>query len=203
MEGNDSLPVLLLVCCEGKQTEPQYFNIVVKQRKINVGRAKVKVVGGRGQHQVLIDETAAERERMCRSLELTQAEIEAWAVCDKDQMACSLQELEEYAAKNQINLAFSDPRFEIFLLQHFTRSSTNDRGKGLETLLGKHLESKGHKPGYTKEDLKALYKIFDNEPLLLEAAIENSGYIQDKDNTPYTTAHLLLARLLAMGPRLS
>ena len=199
MEGKESSPIYILICCEGKQTEPQYFDIVIKQRRINRGRARVKIVGDKGQHKTLVDEAVIERGKICKQFSLGPEDIETWIVCDKDDMTCTLAELEGYVAKNQMNLAFSDPRFEIFILQHFVRSSTNATGKELEAQISKHLAAKGHKSGYIKNDLVAFRNLFDNEPRLLETAIGNSKPISARGETPYTTAHILLERLLTLG----
>lgn len=200
MEGKELLPVYLLICCEGKKTEPQYFGIVIKQRRINRGRANVKVVGDKGQHMTLVNEAAIEREKLGRQFELNLDEIETWVVCDKDRMSCSLEQLEDHAAKNRVKLAFSDPRFEIFILQHFARSSTNATGKALEAQIGKHLAAKGHKHGYNKSDLAILNKLFDADPRLLETAIKNSKPISIKGETPYTTSSHVTREAFAAFP---
>lgn len=190
----------VLICCEGEQTEPQYFNIVIRQRRIKE-RARVKVIGDKGQHKTLIDEAVLERNKVCQALSLDPEDVEAWAVCDKDQMPYSLAELEGHASKNNIKLAFSDPKFEIFLLQHLSRSATNLNGSQLDRLISKGLQRKGEKSAYDKTDLGSFGRLFDTEPLLLETAITNShAVLSNKENTPYTTVHLLLARLLEMAP---
>src|SRR5665811_212521 len=129
------LPAIILVCCEGSETEPQYIRAVIKQRRINQGRAKVFVRGGRGQHLKLIDNAVTLRAEHSRKLKLRESDIEAWGVCDKDAMTCTLEELEQYAASKQVRLAFTDPSFEVFLLQHFGYSATQSSGRALQQLL--------------------------------------------------------------------
>lgn len=191
---------VLLICCEGKRTEPEYFQGVVRHQRITQGQAKVKVIGGKGQHKILIDEALSECSKLAKSLEVSSNEIEVWAVCDKDEMTCTLKELEDYAKSKNVNIAFSNPKFEIFLLQHFCQSSTNQTGKSLDNLISKELSKRGISEVYHKTDISWLFQALDNEPQLLRNAIKNSSKLIDKDNTPYTTVHVLLERLVSLAP---
>lgn len=196
-------PIVVLVCCEGKETEPQYYELLIKLRRINTGQARVKIVGNKGQHKALLDKANVERQKLGESLDLALDEIEVWAVCDKDKMSCTLSELEEYADKAGVRLAFTDPRFEAYLLQHFTASSTTAAGKALDDLPTKELQKKlkgAKKISYDKTDLGNFKRIFDREPSLIEAAIKNCTKLEDRTTVPYTTAHALLARLLDLAP---
>ncbi len=134
-------PRLLLICCEGKQTEPQYFTAVARLYRV-AQRVNIRIVGNKGQHRALIDSAVAERLDRSRKYELDLDEIETWAVCDRDQMNSDLAELEAYAETKSIRLAFSDPKFEIFLLQHFKKSSTLLNGRKLDSELTKLFKQK-------------------------------------------------------------
>lgn len=196
MKEGELKPVVILICCEGSTTEPAYFKAVMDKRRINSSMAIVEVVGGKGQHQTLIDQSLVECNKLAKKLDLPIEDIEIWAVCDKDQMKGSLLDLETYAAKNGVRLAFSDPRFEVYLLQHFRFSATNETGKKLEALVTKEMGKLGIKRAYDKADLRWLHKALDDDPALVDVAIKNGAKICNKDNTPYTTMHLLMARIL-------
>ncbi len=169
----------------------------MRQRRINSSsRVVIEVVGGKGQHERLIDKALIERNKLATKLDISPEDIEVWAVCDRDVMVRTLAVLESYAKKKGVRLAFSDPRFEIFLLQHLTASATNETGKGLEALITKELHKLGINTRYDKTNLVWLSKLLDNDPQRVELAIRNSRRINNPKNTPYTNLHILLLRLL-------
>lgn len=194
-------PSQILICCEGKETEPQYFKIIADLWRIRQ-QVRIKIVGNKGQYKKLIDESVILYRNLLRDKELDPIEVEVWAVCDKDNMRYSLLELEEYAQKNNVNLAFSDPMFEIFLLQHFTASTSSASTKReLETLLNKELQIKNPYFKYNKSNLAIFENIFYTEPSLVKKkAILNCRKLEDKTNSPYTSCHKLLERLLELAP---
>jgi len=121
---------VLLICCEGKETECQYFNAIKNQYRISQGSVRVKVIGGLGQHKRLIDESVVHRTQLVERYGLCDEDIEVWAVCDNDDMSIAYTDLLKYAKENSVKLAFSDPAFEIYLLQHFGfRASTANRAE--------------------------------------------------------------------------
>lgn len=189
-------PLVVLIGTEGKETEPQFFNIVIRRRRINSGRASVHIVKDKGQHKQLINEIVDARATLASKLKIDPSDIECWAVCDKDKMPCTLQELEEYAAVRGVSLAFSDPQFETYLLQHLVHSATNLTGRQLIALLDSELKKRGVTAGYKKTDLSWFDKLLDDDPLSLEFAIHNSSQMTDKESTPYLTVHNLMQRLI-------
>lgn len=199
MPEEDISPAILLIVCEGRETEPQYFEIVKTRRRLNSGVARVKIFGDKGQHKKLVDEAIVTRQTISNEESVDPDQIEVWVVCDKDDMKITLQELQEYSARHNIKLAFSDPKFEVFLLQHFKRSASNLTGKPLDDLLHQQMTlSIGS--GYKKNNLKPLDNALDREPALLEKAISNCKHICNPNNSPYTTVHELLERLISLAP---
>jgi|GEM_PF-630271 len=210
MEGQTQKPRIILICCEGKKTEPQYFKALMKARRIGTGSVKVEIVPGAGkqhQHKELINKSLVICDELRKKQNIEKDEtIEIWAVCDKDQMNCSLKELEEYAKKCRVNLAFTDPQFEIVLLQHLCFSSTNSSKGKLEDLLSKKMRERSKNfvaarnkiknLQYKKNNLQFFENLFDEDRHVVEQAIENCRKLENRDNTPYTTAHNLLIRLL-------
>lgn len=192
-------PVIVIICCEGKQSEPQYFRAVIKQRRVAQGRVKVHVLGSKGQHKKLVDNCRTIRANMSREKEVEENDIEVWAVCDKDKMDCTLAELQKYARDRNVSLAFSDPRFEAYLLQHFGYSATSSSGKSLETELNRKLKTKTGKT-YQKNDLSWVIEILDNEPVLLDTAIANADKLSDQNTAPYITVQNLVRRLIELAP---
>jgi len=197
-KGEGEKPIVILIGTEGRQTEPQYFNVVINRKRIRQ-RANVKVIGALGQHKQLIDEIVILRANKARDLGLVESDVECWAVCDKDTMTCSLSELQEYARSKGVLLAFSNPCFELFILQHLTRSAHNGSVRELEVKITTELKKINRGLSYNKSDLTWFDQMVDSDPQVLERAIQNSSHLEDPDNTPYLTVHHLLIRLLEMS----
>jgi hypothetical protein len=117
-------PRIILICCEGK-TEALYCEILA--RHFRLPQARMRIIGGQGQHKVLVDRTVDERTKLISEVDLRDDEIMSWAVCDDDNMAISYKELHNYAQAKNVRLAFSRPQFEAFLLQHFEQSKETNR----------------------------------------------------------------------------
>jgi len=58
----NSVTRVILICCEGK-TEKQYFEIIADIFRIHEVRT-IEILGGKGQHIPLIDQTALERKAL-------------------------------------------------------------------------------------------------------------------------------------------
>lgn len=187
---------VLLICCEGKETECQYFNAIKNQYRISQGSVRVKVIGGLGQHKRLIDESVVHRTQLVEKYGLCDEDIEVWAVCDNDDMSIAYTDLLKYAKENSVKLAFSDPAFEIYLLQHFGfRASTANRAE-LNNILTRKIGKK-----YNKTDLAWFVDMIYNNPKILQTVIQNCHRISNPDNVPLTTVHLLVEKLLKMAPK--
>ena len=187
---------VILICCEGEETEPQYFEAVKRQYRIPQGAVDIKVLGGQGQHEKLIDNSVAQRNELSNKLKISYDEIEIWAVCDKDNMSGTYDDLLAYATKFGVNLAFCSPSFEIYLLQHFGHSASNEVGRALEALLTKKLGKK-----YDKTDLSWFVELIDQKPKSLAGIVTQCESISDPENTPFITVHHLVSRLLEMAPK--
>ena len=184
-------PRVILICCEGKETERLYFNIIKNIYRIPRGSVSVKILGGKGQHRKLVDSSRAERENLAKKLDLHPSAIETWAVCDKDSREDIYRDLDKYANKYNIKLAFSSPSIEIHLRQYFGFSASNKSSSQLENELSKLTGVK-----YKKSDLSWLQDTLYKNPKLILSAIKNSRLISDPDKTPFTNTHTLVERLL-------
>ena len=187
---------VILICCEGKETEPQYFEAIKNQYRISQGVAEVKIVGDLGQHEKLIDQSIAHRNELARQRNLDLDDIEVWAVCDKDNMSNTYEDLLAYATKFDVNLAFCNPAFEIYLLQHFGYSASNATGRTLEALLAKKIGK-----AYDKTDISWFAEMIYQKPKSLEGVIAQCNNLSDPSATPLITVHLLVRRLLEVAPR--
>jgi hypothetical protein len=110
----------ILVVCEGRVSEPQYL---IEMKRAHKNRLiSVKVVGDGGapinavDQAIRLKEEAAEKAR--RSGDSYDLYDEIWCVLDVDDHE-SLQRAKERARANDIQLAISNPCFELWLLLHF------------------------------------------------------------------------------------
>lgn len=117
----------MLILCEGV-TEKIYFDSVVRNKRI----AKVllvEIIERQGQHETLIRKCIRRRKSLAEDLKIDEQDIEVWAVCDQDNLKDGYQKLLNYANKNRVMLAFSNPQFETYLIQHFEyKKNTAKRG---------------------------------------------------------------------------
>lgn len=185
---------LLLICCEGK-TEQQYFQML--QRMFRLPGARVFIIGEKGQHKALIDCTAREREKLCAKYGFSVEEIECWAVCDDDGMPGKYAELLAYAEASNIQLAFSRPQFEAFLLQHFEQSGEY-RQAALYERLNLHKEEYEQGP-YSKGDLSWLKTAIDKKPKLVNIAIINADQRHRQSDRLFLTVQGLVRRMRELG----
>jgi hypothetical protein len=151
----DPLP-LILVVCEGKVTEPQYVDAFRIAQGANTVRVRVESPGG--DPKALVERAVelrneADREaRRARDLNLRYDEV--WCVFDVDQHR-RLEDARGEATRSNIQLAVSNPCFELWLLLHFSDQTAHLSTKQARDRLRKHL------PGYDKhirfDDVSAGY----------------------------------------------
>lgn len=192
------MPHFYIICCEGK-TEKKYFEILKSQYRFP-GYVTFTIVGEKGQHMALIDRTVELREEIIADLELDNDEIESWAVCDHDKMSCTYSELEHYATDRNVNLAFSKPQFESFLLQHFEQSKAT-KSQELFSRLTFYKQQLGYTEPYdesTKSDLAWLDDALFNKPSLVEVAIVNSDLRSRSTGNPFLTVQRLVKLLRSL-----
>lgn len=190
-------PRILLIFCEGK-TEEEYFNILLDFYR-PPAYVEVAIYGQKGQHISLIDKAAAHRDELLHDdTELSEADIECWAVCDEDQMPCSYTDLLAYADQQDVHLAFSAPQFEMYLLQHFEQSGESDRAAVFHKLSSyrKKYGSVGEYDNDTKADLSWMYEAIDRQPKIVKMAIVNSNLRNRTTKRPFLTVQELTERIV-------
>lgn len=184
---------MVLICCEGK-TEKEYFDIL-RYRVFRIpGYMSIRIEGEKGQHKALIDRTVELRRDYALSEDLSESDIECWAVCDDDGMPISFHELKAYAETNGVNLAFSSPQFECYLMQHFEQSRETDKSS-LYDRLGSIATEAGFVDGYDKADLSWMEKLLVDKPKLVEVAIVNSDQRLNRAGRPFLTVQSLVRRM--------
>lgn len=186
------IPRAILIMCEGV-TEKLYFDFVVRNKRI-ARVLSVEVLGRQGQHKALIKKCAEKRKGRAKELEIDEEDIEAWAVCDRDNLKIGYQKLLNYANENGVKLAFSDPQFETYLVQHFEYKRITTKQEQLEADLSEYLGAP-----YDKTNLDWFDEMIDKEPAKLNQAILNSDQLDNHAKPPFLTVQKLTARLLGLS----
>ena len=193
----DSAPTYLIVC-EGKKTEPEYFNDLRNYERL--ASITVKVCGECGSAPISVVEQALQLYNdMIKDGEAIE---EVFCVFDKDDhesffRACALIE-KSRKAKIPITAVFSIPCFEYWLLLHFQYNRAPFQGKGNSSIAGTVCKQvRTHIKDYTK-GAKGLYASLKARQA--DAISHSQRAIEDvkatgQDN-PSTLVHMLVEQLL-------
>jgi hypothetical protein len=189
-------PQIILICCEGKVTEKLYFEII--QNTFRVVNISIYIFPKAGQHYSLIDKSIDTKRAFAEESGFEPDDIEVWAVCDRDNLKDSFTKLKEYAEQHGVDLAFSDPQFESYLLQHFgSPSNCHKKGFELEQELTTTLLNHGFGVAYDKSNLGWLASMIDLKPRLVEEAIRHADMYSVHTKQPFFTVQRLIERILS------
>lgn len=146
----------LLVFCEGENTEPQYIEAFRKWCRNP--RVDVEIAKERGVPLTLV--RAAKERKLEVEAEARRAEDdniaydEVWCVFDVDEHP-NMNDAQQMALSNNIQLAVSNPCFELWLLLHFRESPGMQHRHDLQKMVGgfiknynKHVNFDLFKTGY-------------------------------------------------------
>ncbi len=116
--GNRQQPIILIVC-EGKETEPRYFRAL--RNAFRIHGLQVEVVpgsDGRGSPGGILKTALLHQKE--RQLDLSSND-EAWCVFDTEQEGThpDLQDVKNRASQARVQFAVSNPAFEYWYLLHY------------------------------------------------------------------------------------
>lgn len=193
----ETIPLITVVCA-GKITEPTYF-----QDFSTFARTPLLQVIGVGEYGAplrvvsrAIDEKATLARQARKSKDSFDARYEVWAVFDLDATGRDASEAITLAESNGINLAVSNPCFEVWALMHFSNC---------EQSVHRHeamLELKRCMPTYCPEqnpviDVSVLALRYASAVDAAAIAYEtNSGPTSD---TPFSSVYKLTERIREFG----
>lgn len=188
-------PSSILILCEGL-TEKLYFETLSDNMHINA--VEIEILENKGQHKSLINKCIEERKKYAEEHSINENDIEVWAVCDHDNMRIGYQKLFRYAQIKDINLAFSCPQFETYLLQHFGYQKNRKSKKELEDDLNNCVLNH-YGMNYSKSDLEWLDKMVDETPDKINEAIKNANKFNTHTSKPFLTVQKLTERLVNLA----
>ena len=198
----------ILIICEGKKTEPQYFRSL--RCELRLSSIEVEVCGGEcGTDPVSLVTYARDRrqeqERLFRRGEAARYD-EVWCVLDTESYRQvgprKLFDAMKMACDNAINMAVSNPCFEYWLILHFEKT-----GQALHNSKGAVARLKKHLRDYSKgTDVFNRVYPHTNEAIQWAGDILRSQW-QDVANPalrdPSTQVHLLVQQLLKVASEAS
>lgn len=161
-------PANYLIICEGKQTEPNYFNGLKQAINKKYGdKVDVKIpdidIKGTGMNTLSLVKYA---ERVVNYANRMYGQV--WVVFDKDEYS---DEQFNSAIKNcEYNVAWSNPNFELWLLSHFKKINKYVSKDSVIAELDKEFEKNGLGK-YNKNDKDIFEKITNDNKI--NTAIEN------------------------------
>lgn len=200
---NRNNPDLIMIVCEGK-TEVLYFNILKRRFRIPtyvkiLPEMKKEEYRSLGQHEKLIIKAVEKREEYNKELG-GDAIIEVWAVCDRDEYDGSFTKLRDFSVERGVHLAFSDPQFENFLLQHFSQNKSKEKKRKVERELSEEILRVEPWFGlYNKADLGWLDEMIDKKHAVVDFAIRNADVFSKHNRQPFFTIQKLVKRLIDLA----
>ena len=166
-------PANYLIVCEGKKTEPNYFNGLKRRinekygNKVDVLIPNIDVKGTGMNTTSLVKYT----QKTVNHANKVYGQV--WVVFDKDDYN---NEQFDSAIKNcDYNVAWSNPNFEVWLLAHFKKVNRYISKDDVLQELSKEFQKKGL-GDYTKIDTNIFEKITSEGNL--DTAIKNCEYME-------------------------
>lgn len=117
----DPKPIIIVVC-EGKVTEPQYFDDFKKIHSNSL--VQIKSFGGCGVPISVVNRAISEKlvveQEAKKSQDSFERIFQIWAVFDRDDISkADIQHAFELANANGVQIAYSNPCFEVWGLMHY------------------------------------------------------------------------------------
>ena len=167
-------PANYLIVCEGKQTEPNYFNGLKKKinekygSKVDVLIPNIEIKGTGENTTALVKYT----DKFVNYSNKRYGQV--WVVFDKDDYS---DEQFDKAIKNcDYNVAWSNPNFELWLLSHLKKINRYISKENVLQELSKEFQKKGL-GDYTKNDTNIFVKVTSEGKL--HTAIKNCEYMEE------------------------
>lgn len=189
------------VFCEGQRTEPEY--LLGLRRALRTPLLQIEIVESGASPSTLVAKATRHLRELRRARD-TQDEV--WVLFDRDAHA-DWDRACDQARANQLQVARSNPCFELWLLLHFRAHSAPIERHQVRALLREHLPSydKGvversffsdllHRDGSLARDSRCLTALARAEVLSARAAGLGT------DGNPSTEVHELVRRILAQRP---
>lgn len=198
-----------LIVCEGKKTEPNYFQEL--RKKLPLGVIDCIEIEGEGKNTLsLIEETDQIRKNKEESIKMSGRKFDhTWAVFDRDSFPPdnfdnSINKGENM--KRKISCAWTNEAFELWYLLHLEFVNAGMSREDYEVKIEKWLSDKMGTPfkyGKNREDMYALLNKHGNEQQAIKwSKILDERYQDQKFSThnPRTKVYILIQELNKLLP---
>ncbi len=186
----------ILIVCEGKETEPNYFESLRNHLKLPT--VSVKIIGRAGAPISLVKEAQAQINKRKQDRQHPGFE-DIWCVFDVENpyLNPTFNEAVKIADQEQYHLAISNPAFEFWYILHFEYTDRPfDNGMQVKEYLKRH-----YIPDYQPSK-----KIFNELILSIDKARKHACKLQEKQPqsqnhfpNPSTQVHLLVEKMISMS----
>lgn len=191
-------PIILIVC-EGSNTEPQYFNGLASL--VHNPRVRIETVPGVGAPKTIVAEAKRrklEAEQQARREEDEFLKYDAvWSVFDRDDFP-DIPDALQMAHANDIRVAFSNPCFELWLLLHFKEQPGMQQRGDIVTLLCN--EVSGFDTRKKRIDITHFQQGCDDAIRRADRLCSRADDAPLWDRNPYTDVHRLARQILERSP---
>ncbi len=191
-------PANYLIVCEGKQTEPNYFNGLKKKinekygNKVDVLIPSIEIKGTGKNTTDLVNYTS----KFVNYSNKRYANV--WVVFDKDDY--SDEQFDNAIKSCDYNVAWSNPNFELWLLLHLKKVNKFISKENILKELDKEFIKNGL-GNYQKNDDKIFQKLSSNNGIV--TAINNSEVLEKNNNNcnpsqcnPQTMVYKIVEKLV-------
>jgi len=191
--------VEIIIACEGRNTEPMYLQDCVDW--YGAGLVKSRVLPQRGTPltvvQVAIEARNELVEKRRKSHNSFDACFRVWAVFDRDEHPY-VQEALTLAHDNKIDVAFSNPCFEIWPLLHLGEYGSQDGRHAVQERLTAMMPTYDHAGGAIIDfsAIRDYFQIALKRAKILQAARKSEG---NPHACPYTSVGDLVEKIMQNG----
>lgn len=194
----DPRPVVLIIC-EGQNTEPEYFEGLVAQ--FDNPRVRILALKGQGVPLTIVQtgqEQKEEAEAKARKRDDENIAYEAvWCVFDRDDHP-DIPNAFAIAKAEGLHVAFSNPCFELWLLLHFREQPGMKHRDIVASLLREYV------PKYDKRkknvEIDAFIAGYPDAVKRAERLCATPDDFEVWDRNPYTDVHILTELITAPAP---
>ncbi|HZG53016.1 MAG TPA: RloB family protein [Pyrinomonadaceae bacterium] len=185
----------ILIVCEGKVTEPQYFEAFSQEERNRL--VDVVIDDASGVPKTLVERAVQRKKRAEQEAKHARDDNlkydEVWCVFDVDQHP-NLPDARQQARDNEIKLAVSNPCFELWLLLHFSEQTAHIERHVAASSLRTHI--RGYRKHVPFDKLRSGYEDAVRRAKLLERRATDSG---DESGNPSTKVYCLTERIIQVS----
>lgn len=185
----------VLILCEGKVTEPRYFQAFSREHRNQL--VVIEVVPECGVPKTLVEHAVERKNQALREAKRRGDPFlkydEIWCVFDVDEHP-NLEEAKNQARDNKLNLAISNPCFELWVLLHFRDQRAHQSRAQVQAACREHLREFVKEVPYGK--VQPAYAEAVTRAKELQKWQNEQGR---SDGNPSTAVHILTERIAELG----